>query len=148
MKMLSVAVAMVAAVASAAEPLKNGTRFAMKDVPEELVVERRAGEPVRFALEENGTTGYLWAAEWNTNECEVVLDHRGPGGDQRICGAAGTLDIAVTSRIYTPARIEFAYRRPWEKDVKPIRTLKLILNTTSITNNVDSICRRGESHEK
>ena len=139
MKMLSVAVAMVAAVASAAEPLKNGTRFAMKDVPEELIVERRAGEPVRFALEENGTTGYQWAAEWNTNECEVVLDHRGPGGDQRVCGAAGTLDIAVTSRIYTPARIEFAYRRPWEKDVKPIRTLKLIVNTTSITNDVDSI---------
>ena len=139
MKMLSVAVAMVAAIVSAAEPLKNGTRFAMKDVPEELVVERRAGEPVRFALEENGTTGYLWAAEWNTNECEVVLDHRGPGGDQRICGAAGSLNIAVTSRIYTPARIEFAYRRPWEKDVKPIRTLKLIVNTTSITNDVDSI---------
>lgn len=148
MKMLSVAMAMFAAIASAAEPLKNGTRFAMKDVPEELVVERRSGEPVRFALEENGTTGYLWAAEWNTNECEVVLDHRGPGGDRRVCGAAGTLDIAVTSRIYTPARIEFAYRRPWEKDVKPIRTLKLILNTTSITNNVDSICRRGESNEK
>ena len=139
MKMLSVAVAVFAAIASAAEPLKNGTRFAMKDVPEELVVERRAGEPVRFALEENGTTGYLWAAEWNTNECEVVLDHRGPGGDQRICGAAGSLNIAVTSRIYTPARIEFAYRRPWEKGVKPIRTLKLIVNTTSITNDVDSI---------
>lgn len=139
MKMLSVAIAIFAAIASAAEPLKNGTRFAMKDVPEELVVERRAGEPVRFALEENGTTGYLWAAEWNTNECEVVLDHRGPGGDQRICGAAGSLNVAVTSRIYTPARIEFAYRRPWEKDVKPIRTLKLIVNTTSITNNIDSI---------
>lgn len=139
MKMLSVAIAIFAAIASAAEPLKNGTRFAMKDVPEELVVERRAGEPVRFALEENGTTGYLWAAEWNTNECEVVLDHRGPGGDQCICGAAGSLNVAVTSRIYTPARIEFAYRRPWEKDVKPIRTLKLIVNTTSITNNIDSI---------
>ena len=95
MKMLSVAVALVTVAASAAVPFKNGTRFALNDVPGELVVERRAGEPVRFALEENGTTGYLWAAEWNTNECEVVLDHRGAAArnerGEMLCGAAGTL---------------------------------------------------------
>lgn len=129
MRRLCWLVALIAGTVSAAVPFKNGTRFALKDVPGELVVERRAGEPVRFALEENGTTGYQWAAEWNTNECEVILDHRGPGGDQRVCGAAGTLNVAVTSKIYTPARIEFAYRRPWEKGVKPIRALKLIVYT-------------------
>ena len=134
MKTLSFMVAALAMAASAAVPFKNGTTFGLGDVPGELVVERRAGEPVRFVLEENGTTGYQWAAEWNTNECEVVLDHRGAAATrnargERLCGAAGTLDVAVTSRIYTPARIEFAYRRPWEKGVKPIRTLKLIVYT-------------------
>ena len=48
----------VVAAASAAEPLKNGTRFAMKDVPEELIVERLAGEPVRFALEIQAESPY------------------------------------------------------------------------------------------
>ena len=72
MKRLCWLVALIAGTVSAAVPFKNGTRFALKDVPGELVVERRAGEPVRFALEENGTTGYQWAAEWNTNECEVI----------------------------------------------------------------------------
>ncbi|MCQ2395944.1 MAG: protease inhibitor I42 family protein, partial [Kiritimatiellae bacterium] len=88
--------------ASAAVPFKNGTTFSLRDVPGELVVERRAGEPVRFVLEENGTTGYQWAAEWNTNECDVVLDHRGANATRNargemLCGAAGTLDVAVTS---------------------------------------------------
>ena len=147
MKRLSVAVASVAVAASAAVPFKNGTRFALDDVPVELIVERRVGESVRFALEENGTTGYQWAAEWNTNECEVVLDHRGPGGDQRVCGAAGTLNVAVTSKIHTPARIEFAYKRSWEKGVKPIRALKLTVNATSITNDADS-ASGGGSHAK
>ena len=128
MRTLSMMMALAAMMtAAAATPFKNGTAFALKDVPDELVVERRAGEPVRFALEENGTTGYRWAVEWNTNECDVVLDHR--GADAKRCGVAGSLDVAVTSRIYTPARIKFAYRRPWEKGVKPIRALKLIVYT-------------------
>ena len=115
------------AVATAA-PFKNGTALFLRNLPGEIVVERRAGEPVRFALEENGTTGYLWDAEWNTNECEVVLEHRAK--DCRfVCGAPGALDVAVTSHIYTPARVEFRYRRPWEKGVKPIHALKLIVYT-------------------
>ena len=120
-------VVVAAATCSAAVPFRNGTTFSLGDVPGELIVERRAGEPVRFVLEENATTGYRWAAEWNTNECDVVLDHR--GATSGLCGAAGTLDVSVTSRIYTPARIEFAYRRPWEKGVKPIHALKLIVYT-------------------
>ena len=134
MKTWCMTLALGALTATAAVPFKDGTMFALRDVPEELVVERRAGEPVRFVLEENGTTGYQWAAEWNASECEVALDHRGPAETmnvqgEHLAGAAGTLDVAVTSKIYTPARIEFAYRRPWEKGVKPICTLKLIVYT-------------------
>ena len=117
----------VQASAAAQGAFKNGTAFAFKDIPAELAVRRRVGEPVRFALEENATTGYRWDVEWNASECDVSLDHR-PSAD-RLCGAAGTLDVSVTSKIYTPARVEFAYRRPWEKGVKPVRTLKLIVYT-------------------
>ena len=133
MNLVCVVSVMVSTAAVAAVPFKNGTAFALKDVPGELVVERRAGEPVRFVLEENGTTGYQWTAEWNTNECEVVIEHRGAVArnerGEMLCGAAGALNVSVTSRIYTPARIEFAYKRSWEKGVKPIRALKLIVYT-------------------
>ena len=124
---VALCVCAVSLASFAGAELKNGTAFALKDAPAELTVQRRAGEPVRFVLEENATTGYRWEAEWNKSECEVALDHRAAAGN--LCGAAGTLDVSVTSRIYTPARVEFAYRRPWEKDVKPLHTLKLIVYT-------------------
>jgi len=113
--------------ADAAE-FKNGTSFGLGNVPEELVVERRAGDPVRFSLEENPSTGFVWDVESNTNECTVALERR--GGDRKAtCGAPGRLDVTVTSRIYTPARVEFRYRRPWEKRARPWKTLRLIVYT-------------------
>ena len=112
----------------AAAEFKNGTAFRLGTVPKELVVERRAGEPVRFSLEENASTGFKWEVEANTNECSVVLKHC--GGDRGVtCGAPGDLDVTVTSRVRTPARVEFRYRRPWEKDVEPWKALRLIIYT-------------------
>ena len=95
--------------------LKNGTSFGLGDVPEEIVVTRRAGEPVRFALAANPTTGYKWEAEWNASECDVSLDYRAPqASNPPTCGKGGETEVVVTSRIYTPARVELRYRRPWE----------------------------------
>ena len=110
--------------------VRNGTRFWLGTVPEELVAERRTGEPVRFSLEENASTGFKWDVESNTNECTVVLRHRG-GDKGATCGAPGLLDVTVTSRVRTPVRVEFRYRRPWEKDVEPWKTLRLVVNTVS-----------------
>ena len=66
----------------------------------------------------------------NTNECTVVLKHRG-GGKGVTCGASGLLDVTVTSRVRTPVRVEFRYRRPWEKDVEPWKTVRLVVKTVS-----------------
>ena len=110
--------------------VKNGTRFWLGTVPEELVAERRMGESVRFSLEENASTGFKWEVESNTNECTVVLKHRG-GDKGATCGAPGLLDVTVTSRVRTPVRVEFRYRRPWEKDEEPWKTLRLVVNTIS-----------------
>ena len=115
------------AVASAMAELKDGTRFWLGTMPKELVAERRMGEPVRFSLQENASTGFKWDVESNTNECTVALKHR--GGDKGVtCGASGLLDVTVTSRVRTPVRVEFRYRRPWEKDVEPWKTLRLVVN--------------------
>ena len=116
--------------ASAMAELKDGTRFWLGTVPNELVAERRMGDSVRFSLEENVSTGFKWEVESNTNECTVVLKHRGRDKGAT-CGAPGLLDVAVTSRVRTPVRVEFRYRRPWEKDVEPWKTLRLVVNTVS-----------------
>ena len=111
--------------------VKDGTMFRLGTVPKELVAERRVGEPVRFSLEENVTTGFRWDVESNTNECTVVLKHRG-GDKGATCGAPGMLDVTVTSLVRTPVRVEFRYRRPWEKEVEPWKTLRLVVNTVGV----------------
>jgi len=108
--------------------VKDGTTFWLGTVPKELVAERRMGEPVRFSLEENASTGFSWDVKANTNECTVVLSHRG-GDKGTTCGASGKLDVTVTSRVRTPVRVEFRYCRPWEKDVEPWKTVRLVINT-------------------
>ena len=108
--------------------VKDGTTFRLGTVPKELAAERRMGESVRFSLEENASTGFSWDVESNTNECTVVLRHRG-GDKGTTCGASGLLDVTVTSRVRTPVRVVFRYRRPWEKAVKPWKTLRLVVNT-------------------
>ena len=108
--------------------VKDGTKFWLGTVPQELVAERRVGEPVSFSLQENASTGFTWDVESNTNECTVVFKHR--GGDRgTTCGASGMLDVTVTSLVRTPVCVVFRYRRPWEKDVAPWKTLRLVVNT-------------------
>ena len=125
-----VVVAALAAFAGmdAMADVKDGTTFRLGTVPKELVVERRMGESVRFSLEANASTGFKWEVTSNTNECTVVFKHRG-GDKGATCGAPGLLDVTVTSLVRTPVRVEFRYRRPWENDVEPWKTLRLTVNT-------------------
>ena len=129
MQIVALAVAALVGMDVMAE-VKDGTTFRLGTVPKELVAERRMGEPVRFSLEENASTGFGWEVESNTNECTVALRHR-CGNNGAICGAPGLLDVTVTSRVRTPVRVEFRYRRPWEKGVEPWKTLRLVVNTVS-----------------
>lgn len=112
------------------EELRNGTFFPLEKVPTELIARAPAGTSVRFVLEENGTTGYRWEIDSNTNECEVVAEHRG-AAENGLAGAPGKMSVTVTSKVQTPARVEFRYRRPWEKDVKPIKSVRFILYTAA-----------------
>ena len=112
------------------EELRNGTFFPLEKVPTELIARAPAGTSVRFVLEENGTTGYRWEIDSNTNECEVVAEHRG-AAENGLAGAPGKMSVTVTSKVQTPARVEFRYRRPWEKDVKPVKSVRFILYTAA-----------------
>lgn len=113
------------------EELRNGTFYPLERVPAELIARAPAGAPVRFVLEENGTTGYRWEIDSNTNECEVVVEHRGASVAGGLAGAPGRMSVSVTSKVQTPARVEFRYRRPWEKDVKSVKSVRFILYTAA-----------------
>ena len=126
----AVVLGVVATNALFGEELKNGAFYPLEKVPAELIAQAPAGTPVRFVLEENGTTGYQWEIDRNTNECEVVAEHRGAVANG-LAGAPGRMSVSVTSKVQTPARVEFRYRRPWEKGVKPIKSVRFILYTAA-----------------
>ena len=128
--MCAVLAAALAAGTVLGEELKSGAFYPLDAVPAELIARAPAGAPVRLALGENGTTGYGWEVDSNSNECEVVVEHHGPA-DARLAGAPGRMAVTVTSKVETPARIEFRYRRPWEKDVAPLKTVRLLLYTAA-----------------
>ena len=111
------------------EELRNGTFYPIKSAPAELIARSPAGRAVRFLLEENASTGYRWEIDSNTNECTVTIEHRAP--NDNLCGSSGKMAVTVLSKVQTPARVEFRYRRPWEKDVPPRRTVRLILYTAA-----------------
>ena len=121
----------MSARAAFGEELRSGTFYPLEKVPAELIARAPAGTPVRFALEENGTTGYRWEIDSNTNECEVVAEHRGAPVEGGLAGAPGRMSVAVTSKVQTPARVEFRYRRPWEKGVKSVKSVRFILYTAA-----------------
>ena len=109
------------------EELRNGTYYPIKSAPAELIARSPAGKPVRFLLEENASTGYRWEIDSNTNECTVAIEHLAP--NDNLCGSSGKMAVTVLSKVQTPVRVEFRYRRPWEKDAPPRRTVRLVLHT-------------------
>ena len=96
-EVLALAAMILSGTCGAAAEFKNGTAFALGNVPKELVVERRAGEPVRFSLEVNPTTGFTWEVESNTNECEILVRNQ-----QLQPGAEGSLEVARGHRLARP----------------------------------------------
>ena len=131
---IAMALAIMAAVAAFAEKLENGASFSLDAIPAELVAQVPKGQSVRFSLEENTTTGYSWEMEHNPSECDVAMVRK--PADSELVGAPGQVMVEVKSKVQTPARVEFRYRRPWEKDAKPAHALRLLVYTVG-TNNFD-----------
>ena len=107
-----------AALAAAAEPAKPAE-------PKPLVLRIEKGKSVTIKLRENVTTGFRWLAKYDAKLCKVEIDHRGPenAGDPPVCGAPGKAVITVTLLTDAPADLTLEYRRPWEKDAPPAKTL-------------------------
>lgn len=130
--------AVMLSFAGMAAELKNGEEFALGKVPMELTYQQKRGGSVRFLIGENITTGYQWEAEYSTNECEVVIEHRSSapaaadGNPAQVrCGAPGKAAIRVTKfpGVEAPSLVVFRYRRSWEKNAEPMKTVRLVVYT-------------------
>ena len=145
MKLTSLVCAALCATAAHAAVLKNGTAYSLQNLPDELVAEVPSGQSVRFSLEENRTTGYGWNIDYNKSECEVSAESRAPNANG-MTGVPGRLNVEIKSHIYTPALVEFSYRRPWEKDKEPIHRVRVIVYTVKQNQNVNPCYARNATY--
>lgn len=124
-------------LAGAAE-VKDGAAFTLERLPAELTARVPEGSAFRLRIEENATTGYTWEETHNTNECEAVLRHEAAEERRGLCGAPGRVELEVRSRVQTPARLELAYRRPWEKTCAPLKKCRVIVYTVGRARGVSA----------
>ena len=124
-----ITLALAAALPLCGVELRNGAEFALADMPSEATAQLPYGGTIRFLLEENGTTGYQWTAEYGNAEADVTIEHRAAEAQPGLAGAPGRAAVLVLLKgtESAPVFIEFKYARSWEKDVKPSKSMRVIL---------------------
>ena len=115
-----------------AELISDGY-YPLDKIPEKAEINTPVYEDFEFKLEENITTGYTWQARYNPQEVKVEIDHDINKKHKQL-GASGHADIEVELRRDKAAIVEFYYSRPFEKDVKPLKTMTCTINPINVQN--------------
>jgi inhibitor of cysteine peptidase len=85
-------------------------------------------QELRLQLQANVTTGYSWAVVPPLPEVLTVIDpgtyHAAADSDAGV-GAGGTTSFVFLAVRPGKGVLQLAYRRPWERDVTPARTMRV-----------------------
>ena len=112
-----------AAAEKKTERKQSGISFySLADVPETMEIALKRGDSITFRLEENPTTGYVWEAKYDRKRCRVTLKSR--GAKAKRAGAPGLVEVKIKLTDRHGADIEFAYRRPFEKNKPPLKVIR------------------------
>lgn len=113
------------------EEEKEKKIFTMSECNESSITVNSTGE-FSIKIKSNPTTGYSWAVqEIKPNDLvkylSVKTEEPGEGSQPPKLGAP-TYEI-LTFEALKPGKVEIFlnYRRPWEKDVAPIKTYKVLV---------------------
>lgn len=109
--------------APAAADTYNATVFTASPVSVKL------GQEFLIALPSNPTTGYTWKARASNNVVTVYGSaYQAP--TRRAMGAGGEQIFVSAANRPGTSQVVFAYVRPWQKGVKPARTLTFSVTVT------------------
>ena len=103
--------------------------YTVENAPEAMEIRARRSESVTFYLEENPTTGYRWEAKFDKKNCKVDLKQR--ASKAKRVGAPGIVEVKLKLSTSRDTVVELVYRRPFEKGVKPIKTIRCHLVNSS-----------------
>lgn len=116
----------VAAPAFALESV-NGTVFTSSPVAVKV------GQDFIIALPSNASTGYSWSAK--TTGSPVVVEGyayqlTASSGEKRMVGGGGQQLFVLEATKVGMGTVTFSYGRPWQKGVKPARTITFTITVT------------------
>ena len=127
MSLKSVFFAIVCASLAAAPALAvegvNGTVFTSSPVTVKV------HQDFIIALPSNPTTGYSWSAKSNNAAIVVEGSAYQPSGS-KLMGAGGQQLFILESTAAGTATVTFAYGRPWQKGMKPSKTMTFTVTAT------------------
>ena len=107
----------------------GGREMKFKNPKGNVVADAVPGDEIEIELVENGTTGYLWYADYDAKLCKVEIDHEGPKANKAgLAGAPGEADVEIEPLSNGPIAVVLEYKRAWEKGIKPIKRVCVLLN--------------------
>lgn len=109
----------IGAAAPALADTYNGTVFTSSPVSV------KAGQEFLIAIPSNPTTGYSWTAKSSSGVVTVWGSaYQGPAATAKpMVGAGGQQIFVCEANKAGTAQITFSYARPWQKGMKPARTM-------------------------
>jgi len=93
----------------------------LSEADQGVVVQARTGDLIEVSLHEMPSAGYRWVVD---SPADNVLDPIDPSyefAEGRV-GAANTASFRFRVKAAGTGALRLIYRRPWEKDVPPLKT--------------------------
>ncbi len=94
------------------------------------------GMESRFTLPSNPSTGYRWIASGGEGLAEVTMypeeREASEAGAPRLVGAPGREIVCIKSLKPGVCEIVLQYARPWEKPLRPARTIRIELSIVAL----------------
>lgn len=107
----------------------GGRELKFREPKGNVVADAAPGDEIEVELVENGTTGFLWYADYDAKLCKVEIDHEGPKADKAgLAGAPGEAEVEIEPLSNGPIAVVLEYKRAWEKGVKPAKRVCVLLN--------------------
>ena len=104
---------------------KPTPQYRMAEMPKTIRLETAGGRSRSILLEENGTTGYLWAAFYDQKACRVTVEHLSPV-DNGMVGVPGQARVTMTPLGSAEAVVTLKYMRSWEPK-SPAKVVEVVI---------------------
>lgn len=115
---------MACLVLQATPRVTDGDFYELRNMPRELKASIVTREIITFELEENGTTGYMWTAKYDDDECYVSIEHFARE-NYRMVGVPGRARITIKGLKKGRHKVLLQYVRAFEKQGRPAYTVEV-----------------------